>query len=367
MQTQKELKIGENPRNVIRGLHSHILNQIGIHWLRISVLHLHLPILIRFCDRCFGDSTQDGYGLWSYDSRYSWTNGASLNYDGSVERSKKVHQGKVTLDIPGKALDEIHDLQFFINHLIPFQPVCTRIDIFFDDYQRIISPDELKKIVDKKDFSGFREINIKQRKRGIAGENAMHIIHDELDFGRRGQNGCGKYLRVYDKNLESDGEKNCIRWEIEFTKERAQTVFDILSRTSSIESFVTITGSLIGGAIAFIHRGSKGEKNIGRLLVYDFWKKIIELLGEVSIRVRCKKPDMAGMYRFIYKQVSPTLACLRDTFPNDSDFFTWVLDVLAEGELKMSKRQINLAKANKNSLIYRDGRVVDTRYGVVVH
>ena len=353
------LALGKNPRNVIRGLHSHIQNQIGIHWLRISVLRQHLKILSHFCDECFGDSVRDGFGLWSYDSRYSWANGASLNYDGTIERSESVHKGKVTLDIPGKALDEMPDLQNFLNRLVPLQPACSRIDIYFDDYQRIISPDGLKKIVDKKDFSGFREINIKQRKRGIAGENAMDIIHDEIDFGRRGQNGCGKYLRVYDKNLESDGEKNCIRWEIEFTKERAQRVFDILCRTKSLESFVTITGSLIGGAIAFVHRESKGEKNIGRLSVYDFWKKIIELLGEVSIRVPCKKQDMVGMYRFIYRQVSPTLACLRDTFLSDNDFFNFLLDVLAEGELKMSQRQINLAKANKRSLRYIDGRVCD--------
>ncbi len=353
MTAQKELKIGKNPRTVIRGLNSQKINEIGIHWLRISVARQYLPRLRTVIDAFFDKSTSDGYGLWSYDSRYIWSNGTSLNYDHEIERSDSVHRGKVTLDIPGKALDQVEDLQFFLNSLSYFNPVCTRIDIFFDDYQRSITPNELNKIAKKKDVSGFLMIHHKESRVGVAGKNETRLTHDELSFGRRGQNGCGKYLRVYDKDLESKGEKNCIRWEIEFTKKRADLVFQKLCETRSIDAFATLCGALIGGSINFVHRNN--DKNISRLTVYDFWQEILDVLGSVVIRTVSEKTDIEGKYNFIYRQVSPTLALLREVFVDEVDFFCWLNDVIDEGELRMSKAQINLAQSNKTELRYANG------------
>lgn len=353
MVAQKELQIGKAPRNVIRGLNSQKGNEVGIHWLRISVLRRNLPELRAVVDGFFDKSTSDGYGLWSYDSRHIWRNGVSLNYDHEIDRSNLVHGGKVSLDIPGKALDEVGDLQFFLDQLNGFEPVCTRIDIFFDDYQRKITPNELYQITKKKDVSGFLQIHHKESRVGVAGKNETRVTHDELSFGRRGQNGCGKYLRVYDKNLESEGEKNCIRWEIEFTKDRANLVFKKLCETRSIDAFATLCGSLIGGSVSFIHRNN--DKNILRLPVYDFWKEILDFLGSVVIRTVSEKPDIEGKYNFIYRQVSPTLALLREVFVDEADFFCWLNDVIDEGELRMSQAQVILAQSSKQKLRYANG------------
>lgn len=357
------LKNGKAPRNVIRGVNSQKKNEIGVHWLRISFLRRYLPEILSIVDKFFGDSTQDGYGLYSYDSRFSWSNGSALYYDLSCDRADLLHNGKMTLDINGKSLDSIGDIQFFFNEFLPFNSVCTRIDAFFDDYRRLIIPNELNEITEKKDYSGFRQVHYKVSREPVPKKNETKIVHDEIDFGRRGQNGSGKYLRVYDKNLESKGEKDCIRWEVEFTGKRAEQVFQKLCLTRSIDSFATLCGSLVVGSIKFIHRN--GDKNISRLDVYDWWQEIIDLLGEVVVRIPAKESDMAGMYHFIYKQVSPTLACLRDTFKDDVDFNNWLFDVLSDGELRMSQRQINLAKENKMNIRYDDGKVFDNQ-GVLI-
>ena len=364
MVAQKESKTGNTPRDVIRGVNSHKRNnEVGVHWLRISFPRQYLKRVRLYCERYFGQSSQDGYGLWSYDTRYSWPNGTSLNFDSDFTRSEEIHQGKVTLDVPGKALDIIAqgDLHLFIVGLGPLNPVCTRCDIFFDDYQRVIKPAAMKKIIDKKDFSGFREVQFKKRwgtRKGRYG-----VIHDEVDFGRRGGNGCGKYLRVYDKTLESEGEIDCIRWEVEFSKERSHKVLEKLSQVTSIDAFATLCGSLVAGAIVFVHRSS--EKNIGRLVIYDFWIQIRKTLGSLVIRVEKKKSDIACMHKYIFRQVSPTMATLRFTFVDDTDFLNWMIDVLDDGELRMSQRQHNLARANKRTLRYSDGVVVDND-GVLV-
>ena len=279
MVIQKELDQGIAPRNVIRGVNSHLRNEVGVHWLRISISRKHLTNLRNFCNVYFGASTKDGYGLWSYDSRYSWPNKASLNFDSDSTRSEMVHGGKATLDIPGSALDRIEkaDLNLFLLSLRQFNPTATRIDIFFDDYIRFITPAQLSKVAGKNNYSGFRHSQVKQSFKQNIPKGEADLLHDEIDFGRRGQNGSGKYLRCYDKNLETDGEKNCVRWEVEFTKERAQIIFDQISQITSIDAFATLCGSLVAGCITFVHRCS--EKNIGRLPVYKFWEKIYNNVG----------------------------------------------------------------------------------------
>lgn len=353
MEIQKELKAEESPRYVLRGRQSQTQNQTGIHWLRISMPRQYLKHVRTYCSRYFGEASQDGYGLWSYDTRYVWLNKASLNFDSDAERSLLVHNGKVTLDVPGKPLDTIAqgDLHLFLVGLRYFSPVCTRIDVFFDDYQRLTTPTELDKIVRKGDHSRFRKAQFRQ-----VGEfkNGSYVIeHSEIDFGSRGENGSGKYLRVYDKDLESKGEKDCVRWEIEFCKERAHKVFDELSQTTTVDDFAGKCGSYIGGSVLFVHRN--GDKNICRLDVYEFWVQIQESLGSLIVRIEKKVSNIGDMYRWVRNQVSATLATLRATFLDEVDYSNFLYDVIAEGELKMSQRQMNLAKANKRTLRYCDG------------
>lgn len=365
MVAQTELKIEKTPRTVKRGVNSQKKNEVGLHWLRISIVRRYLPKVRAYLDVYFGESAQDGYGLWSYDSRFYWPNGASLNYDCAAERSDSVHNGKFTVEIPGQALDRIAqmDLHLFLLSLCQFSPTCTRCDVFFDDYNRTISPGDMHRIIKDRDYSGFRKGQIKQL------YDRGHLIQDEADFGKRGPNGSGLYLRIYDKFLESKGKKNCIRFECEFTKERSHKVFEKLSQVTSIDALATLCGSLVGGSVKFVHRN--GDKNISRLQVYDFWQEILDLLGSVVIRIPKKETDIAGKYRFIYKQVSPTLALLRGTFVDDTDFFNWLSDVIGEGELRMSQTQINLARANKNEFRYDDGdrigrcrRIIDFFEGI---
>ncbi len=359
MTAQKDLRIGKTPRTVKRGVNSQKINEVGLHWLRISIRRRDLSRLLTFLECYFGKSSQDGRGLWSYDTRYFWSNGASLNYDSDFERAEQWHGGKCTLEIPGQALDTIGkaDLYLFLLSMKQFSPTCTRIDIFFDDYKRLIEPESLHQIAKNNDFSGFRNSQIKQGRKGI------ELIHDEVDFGKRGQNGSGKYLRIYDKFLESKGEKNCIRFEVEFTKKRAQLVFDKLSESADNDVFATLCGALVGGSIRFIQRN--GDKNIGRLKIYEFWQEILGLLGKVEIRVPTKKTDIGGKFTFIFRQVSPTLALLRRIFVDDIDFFHWLDDCIGVGDENMSQVQINLAKSNKMSLRYDLDRLINRERRVI--
>ena len=340
----KSLLCGENPRTVLRGCNSQKQNEVGIHWLRISIPRRYLGELEEYCSLYFGESSEDGYGLWSYAARCAWPNGVSLNYDLDSVWADRWHNGKATLDIPGQACDEIEDLHLFIIGLRRFCPTCTRCDVFFDDYNGIVRPSFLQSIAKRGDYSGFRKFQIKQ------GFESKRLVRDEISFGTRGERGSGKYLRVYDKALESNGEQDCIRWEVEFTGKCAHKVFEKLSQVDTVEAFATLCGSLVAGSINFVYR--TGDKNIYRLNVYEFWQLLREALGVLNIRVAKKPNDINGMHQWIYKQVSPTLACMRGTFQDDIDFINFLLDVTKEGGLRMSKRLINIARSNKRKLRY---------------
>lgn len=334
---------------------SHSQNFVGIHWLRISFIKHHLQNLVKFCNHIWGESDSDGYGLWSYDSRFNWKSGVSLNYDHDDERSQRVHLDRMTLDCPGGALDEmtVPDLQLLIEFCHALDGKCSRIDVYFDDYGRLVSFDELIEVAERHDFSGLIDYQIRKAgKRGREGHTRR-----EMSFGKRGSHGNGKYLRWYDKELESDGEFACDRWEVEFTQAKADAVFKKLAETcGGIDSFAVLCGSLVAGSISFIHR--TGEKNISRLDRYDWWEKILAILGQgVSVRVKRKVDSLTGKIEWVKRNVSPSLACLKKVFVSDRAFFRWLWDVCKDGDGRMNPFTEQLARTNEKSLDYRWGEM----------
>jgi len=267
------------------------------------------------------------------------------------------------LEVTGRSLDSLarDDLRLFYRGLRRFSAVCTRLDVFADDYQRLMTPQRLKRIIRRGDYTGFRQFHFKET--GNRLKNGVVFNHLEVDFGRRGGNGSGKYLRVYDKSLDSKDERNCIRWEVEFHGERANKAFDELSQATSTGAFAKFCGSLVAGSITFVHR--TGDNNLSRLVVYKFWERFRKVLGSLVVRIEKKVSDIAGMYRWVRKQVAPTLATLRATFLDEVDYINFLCDVVADGSFKMSQRQNNLAKANKNIYRYTDGRIFDD-FGVLI-
>ena len=329
---------------------------IGVHWLRISFSTKKLAEVSSFLSHIWGDFNQDGFGLWSYDTRLVWSSGVSLNYDEDHERSNRVHCGRMTLDCPGSSLDEVTvpDLQLMIEYFAALGGKCTRIDIFFDDYKRIVNPYEVYEVAKRGDYSGFKTYTRRER-----GDSNGNISHDEIAFGRRGSFGSGAYLRFYDKKLESNGEFDCCRWEVEFTQGKADSVFNKLAQTcGNIDAFATLCGSLISGCITFVHR--TGDKNISRLDRYDWWEIIVSILGDgISVRIERKKDSLTGKIEWIKRNVSPSLACLRKVFVNDKSFFRWLFDVCHEGESRMNPFSEQIAHDNEHTLNYQWGKFIE--------
>jgi len=86
-------------------------------------------------------------------------------------------------------------------------------------------------------------------------------------FGNKGKQGCGLQFVVYDKNAESDGEINAIRYEARFWKERAAEAFRHLV-CPDLDGDACVDdarlpgriGELIGGAMDFYTDTASGRK-----------------------------------------------------------------------------------------------------------
>ena len=339
---KSDSKCESDLRSVLRRLDSHKKpNEVGVHWLRVSVFSFETKLLCSFVSTFFGESHRSDNGFWGYDSSYEFENNVRILFDSDIEVNRQKHKGKITLECPGKALDALgcDDLVLFMQGLgNSFNATCSRIDTYFDDYNRITSIRQIVKIVQKKDFTGFREVWDRSY-----GYNKDGLRVDMVTFGHRGKMSSGKHLRIYDKGLETKDltpkfKKDCIRYEAEWTKYKAQEVFKRLSQCKSIRAFGTICSGLVGGAICFIKR--TGDKNLDRLDVYSFWQQILDQLGEVVVRVKVDVNTLEGVQKWIEEQVSGSLACMSESFESDYDFISWIQHIV-------NNKRDNLSKAHK--------------------
>lgn len=258
-----------------------------MHWLRGSIPAEDLSQFKEYLTVWFGDEFTDmQYGLWFYDRSVRWPSGVILNYHSHPNRNQ-ITKGRIAVEIPGQALDpmsmaQVEMMMQGVNAMFDFQP--SRIDLYADDMERLVTPSDLFTLIYdedfegkpiRKDFTGFRRIT----RRTISNDQGR--CFDECAFGSRGQNGAGKYLRVYDKRLESKGENPAVRWELELSDEKAKAAFEMLIGSGGFRDILAANiGSIIGGCIDFKRRDNRaGSKNLDRLDRYEFWQTLIDRLG----------------------------------------------------------------------------------------
>ena len=351
-----------DPQDVIRGSDSQPSSTsetdtieilpFGVHWLRGSVPSGMLGAVLGYLEMWFGDYESRAFGLWFYDRSDAWPNGVSVNYHSTPER-ETITDGRIAVEIPGSALDpfDLLIVQRFMQGLNQYQWQASRIDVFFDDFDRIITPRKLFATVYepglfaeaplKADFSGFLRIQSKSEHHKTRG-----IVHDEVDFGRRGSQGSGKYLRFYDKQLETQGRLKCCRWELELCDKKAKRAWGAIVRVSSEHSDVgevergiaSVIGAMIGGSIDFKYR--TGDANLDRLERYEFWQTIIDKMGRDPslLRVPREEKKVHKSLRYICKQCSGTLQMLHAAM-GAAEFLPMLVDIVtSEDRLTIEHR-----------------------------
>lgn len=332
----------ENPRSVIRGWKSHNVQTeglpdppagvyrhtippavMGIHWLRGSLPKAEKPWAEGFLNLMFETPetpAENEWGFWNYDRHIAWPNGAMLLYH-STPKGEEYTKGRFAIEVPGHVLDQfdVADVMIMFAALSDHDFQCSRLDLYFDDFERSITPRQIEALVYevslggnqpiREDWTGFRDLHPKhQFKRGKG------CVREEIAFGARGKQGSGKYLRVYDKSMESQGRNPAIRWELELSDKRAKKAFEMLLGTLCDDWKPEVTagliGALIGECIDFKVRN--GRRNVKRCPRYAFWQRIIDRIGcQPMLREKDPPKSIERAERWLWKQIRPTLQMVR--------------------------------------------------------
>ena len=272
--------------------------------------------------------------------------GCSVYFDSSEDRCKRLHGGRFAVRFSGSGLAMFTAnglYKLFYELIYNYWCTLTRVDLNYDDFSKRKMPYEIAEVANQGNYSGY-----KRHEHRCPRKRSGEILGDTLYFGRRGKLGSGRFLRIYDKNLESKGEVDCVRYEVEFTKEKAQKIGFRLASAKSVDEMAGIICALIGGSINFIQR--KG-KNLNRATRMEWWQGIVDLLGSIQLRNPVRVQTIEKSKRH-YERTSASLAMLRLAY-GEAEFMGWLMDLLDVEEDDLPDRHKRLLEA------YRVGENLD--------
>lgn len=168
---------------------------------------------------------------------------------------------------------------------------ATRLDPAFDDFARSVALDTVEAAVNVRNYTGTGRDAFERRQ--IRNPRKGTLRSDSCIFGLRGSAGSGIMLRVYDKKLEmiakgcpEDHALDCIRWEPEYTDEKATELWRRIAACADVKEFARVLGAAVTNAIDFIDRESVPEASrhcVSRMKRLAWWSELCALLTEGPI------------------------------------------------------------------------------------
>ena len=321
---------------------------IGLDWYRCTMPRKYLNSLIELCENVFNSPIErrvnnngDNIGSRFYRCTYRSSDGLSISSENRMlpESSPKQH---LLLDVPAQVLNQISEehKHVFLGRLQEMSAKTTRIDLRIDDYAKQLLIEGLYEDVRRGNFTGFRSFGLH-----VSGRVSSAVLGQTLSFGARGKSGTGKYLRIYDKEVESKGKEKCLRLELELSKDRAQQFVDALTMVE-FSQYQEIISATIFGAIKFVKRESSGR--LDRAKEREYWQQFKErvyqaarttVLTEFKLTLEKKVPTIASKMKWLEDQVSTTLAMMEEIMSIDDkivDFSRYVDDLVEKGKTKFS-------------------------------
>jgi hypothetical protein len=235
-------------------------------------------------------------GANTYGQSVGWESGAILAWtDGRAEAWLSLNGDSCDL-VPVSAKVAL------LRALQALGAKCTRADYAIDVSRDLVSMEMVHAAARAGHVVGFRRYFPKRPVRDMA---TGELDQDEADFGRRGRDGSGRYVRVYDKGLESDGEIDAIRFEVETSGQVADLWFRIICDVDDDREFCKVLGKIVVGSITFADKtGSHGH--VDRFKTLEFWQRIIDLVGAASVQVSRVTPTLERSVQFV-KRLVPTI------------------------------------------------------------
>lgn len=176
-----------------------------------------------------------------------------------------------------------------------FGGMCSRIDLAVDDYDRALDFRQILDAIELGEVVGFQKSKYIESYGGVEAGKTIYL-------GTRRSN---KYGRIYDRLGVTKGKENCIRFEVEYKRGMARSVFtDYIKAERS--TVLDKLGGIIKTAFGFAH---KKDKNLDRAVVKEWWAVFCQRIGGCpnKIRVKPEKKSIEKSLHWVKKSVSKTL------------------------------------------------------------
>jgi DNA relaxase NicK len=260
------------------------------------------------------------------------------------------NHGIFRISIPGAPLQHVRqsELHKLGRYFLRSSCRCTRFDWAIDDHDYILDLDEIVSACQQWRYSGAKSHRYFQRQK-----------KGEYQVGRTiylGSSQSDKQVRIYDKNVESKGAINSIRYEIQWRDGLANAAFekyfsighpDIAAREISINAV---------GAICFYE---SMNDVLSRSTVLPMWSEFIKLVGGAyKLSARRIQPLISDKIRWIESQVGRTLAIISKIKGFD-DTLNWLERLMRESLSKMPNSGVMYIKTWFDRLSVERGKFED--------
>ncbi|NMF57886.1 replication initiation factor domain-containing protein [Pseudanabaena yagii] len=247
------------------------------------------------------------------------------------------------LSLTGKTLigANFDNLRQFLLFLITLETRFTRIDLAIDDYSKSLKPQYFKTAYQRGHHHGFRKMSFIENFESSDSEEEQGFT---VYMGRRNGN---KLTRFYNKSVESKGEIDAYRLEVEYKDDYTKNVLDYLL---SAESFAKAIANLVVSAIDF-------RDNDIQLL---WWNAFITRLEAHPVHLLCRraKPTIEASMNWIEHQVETTLAVVEEFCDRITcNFDDWLKERIASGRQRM--KSVHRGAINEALRLY--DRYIDPR------
>ncbi len=262
---------------------------------------------------------------WGYNNVFAFTDYITIRFD------DRDNTRGVSVSITGRGLEDFFswfnlvccdDLKVSEFFKILKSRGCrpSRLDLAFDDYTKRFSPADYERWL----LEGY--FNTRMKKHGF-------FCDDKKGYTFYLGNRRKKLIRIYDKDIESDGEIKAVRYEFELHDLYAQAMFDQI-----IDENVPAFGDLILDSFRIINPDSNNDISRCEMLVEweDFLKSTLtQNYVKVSHYKRYK--NILSLQRWIEKDVLPCLKVYELWFGR-----SWLLHELKKQELNDKGKRLLL-------------------------
>jgi len=287
------------PPWVLRGAKSQVA--VGIDWFTCTGPKAGLETVTTELERRFGTwISKAGVGFQRGGSR-RFDRGVTISFDDD-EKQKPI----IRVELPGKALAGMDgdDVAALIRWLMLGRK-CTRIDIRCDwqcpDGERVGLIDLVTRSCRHDEHCHAKRWRPYEDFDGV--ERVGHGVY----IGKRGKDGSGRFVRVYDKGLETNERPagTWERWEVEHSGEVANEVAVAVALS---DGWVFTAMSIALGAVDF--RQNNGSRELDRRPRVEWWSKVLEGVDPVNVREKRTPTDFERNVGWMRQTVAPKMKAM---------------------------------------------------------